>query len=540
MMVSLLLIFALVLGIAGGFLLYYDRTQRAPDARGDTGSQQDTSSQYGPDIQRHDSGAGETDNPLPERSPGGRTPHDREDEGNREGRDAPSHARAEAGAGLAGEAGADGEASAEAHSGFAVKYSPSPDIESDSFSANSSGEHHRTASDSERSGGDGANADRAHTEAVADHTRASESQAPSGTDVEKNTAATTGEAGLDGAPHLDTDAKSKPVGRPRPLIPGALRRERKHWAETRGFEYMKSDHYLVDEWTRGVASSGAAPKNIVAGNAYGHEMLLMDIDGVNVMAMRTGAASDVVMDFQRCDSQKTAMSEDLLLAMRIEGFDVYSSDRGVTERMVDDRVRIALQRMPEVVSALWLETEWVLAQTTKHSRTADWEAMLPPLALLADSSRVLPPRSSSVRALDLEDLDPARDIPAAPMIEALGGTGPVGEPEFSRPVIQRPEEPLDMPSRTYSQTRGMVEHTAIGADEVGAIADGNERPTPDSGTARLPRRQLGEASIFGNASDKSHGSLSDGGLDAASPDDTGQIAARGKDRRDDSRSQEGE
>ena len=228
------------------------------------------------------------------------------------------------------------------------------------------------------------------------------------------------------------------------------------------------------------------------------------------------------------------MSEDLLLAMRIEGFDVYSSDRGVTERMVDDRVRIALQRMPEVVSALWLETEWVLAQTTKHSRTADWEAMLPPLALLADSSRVLPPRSSSVRALDLEDLDPAREIPAAPMSEALGGTGPVGEPEFSRPVIQRPEEPLDMPSRTYSQTRGMVEHTAIGADEVGAIADGNERPTPDSGTARLPRQQIGEASIFGNASDKSHGSLSDGGLDAASPDDTGQIAARGKDRRDDS------
>ena len=71
-----------------------------------------------------------------------------------------------------------------------------------------------------------------------------------------------------------------------------------------------------------------------------------------------------------------------------------------------------------------------------------------------------------------------------------------------------------MPSRTYSETRGPVEHTAIGADEVDAIADGNERPTPDSGAARLPRRQFGEASIFGDA----FGGSFSGGLGDASPD----------------------
>lgn len=339
--------------------------------------------------------------------------------------------------------------------------------------------------------------------------------AGSAEDTELDADASSDEAGQKGTEKQpEAQAKTKPVGRPRPLIPGTIRRERKNWAETRGFEYMKSDQYLVDEWTRGVASSGAAPKDIVAGNVYGHEMLLMDIDGVNVMAMRTGAASDVVIDFQRFDSQEPEMSEDLLLAMNIEGFEVYSSDRGVTERMVDERVRIALQRMPEVVSALWLETEWVLAQTTKHSRTADWEAMLPPLALLADAARVLPPRSSSVHTIHFEDLDPAREIPAAPVVEAVGGTTSVGQPEFSRPVIQRPEEPLDMPSRTYSETRGPVEHTAIGADEVDAIADGNERPTPDSGAARLPRRQFGEASIFGDA----FGGSFSGGLGDASPD----------------------
>lgn len=586
-MASLLLIFALVLGIAGGFLLYYDRTQRVADAQRDTASQ-----------------------------------HDRKGWDTWEDQDAPSHARpetkgeteedAEDAAGSEAVTDSESEGGAEDHPGFAAKYSPSPDVESDSSSATSSGRHHRAAGESGRSGDDRASEDSASDANASDEARANDSEAVSDNGVVKGSAATaataanatastagpndahatgsdstsssdnvgsasnTGSAGsagsaarantagsteetseagaetesgaadsLEEAGQEGTEeqpeghAKPKPVGRPRPLIPGTIRRERKNWAETRGFEYMKSDQYLVDEWTRGVASSGAAPKDIVAGNVYGHEMLLMDIDGVNVMAMRTGAASDVVIDFQRFGSQEAEMSEDLLMAMSIEGFDVYSSDRGVTERMVDERVRIALQRMPEVVSALWLETEWVLAQTTKHSRTADWEAMLPPLALLADASRVLPPRSSSVHTIHLEDLDPAREIPAAPVVDAVGGTAAAGQPEFSRPVIQRPEEPLDMPSRTYSETRGPVEHTAIGADEVDAIADGNERPTPDSGTARLPRQQFGEASIFGDAS----GDASGDGLDAASQDVSGSAAGwenDDKDRGDDSEPQQGE
>lgn len=595
-MASLLLIFALVLGIAGGFLLYYDRTQRATDAQRDTRSQQDT------DPQRQDAAADESDDSLPEQSQGGKPQHNQEDRATWEDLDAPSHTDSEA------VTDAEDEDGTEAHSGFVAKYSPSPDIDSDSSSA-TSGRHHRTAVESDRNGGDKASEDSTSDATANDDRgsaaiRASESESLSGNDFVKGDASTTttatstadtnvapasnsgsansssssgsadraasagsahnadntektGEAGRDSAaaagPASDEDpgvnhavdadaeseagadgafqgaghegaeeqpegrAKSKAAGRPRPLIPGTIRRERKNWAETRGFEYMKSDQYLVDEWTRGVASSGAAPKDIVAGNVYGHEMLLMDIDGVNVMAMRTGAASDVVIDFQRFGSQEAEMSEDLLMAMSIEGFDVYSSDRGVAERMVDERVRIALQRMPEVVSALWLETEWVLAQTTKHSRTADWEAMLPPLALLADAARVLPPRSSSVHTIHFEDLDPAREIPAAPVVEAVGGTTSVGQPEFSRPVIQRPEEPLDMPSRTYSETRGPVEHTAIGADEVDAIADGNERPTPDSGAARLPRRQFGEASIFGDTFGSAFGGSFSGGLGDASP-----------------------
>lgn len=313
-------------------------------------------------------------------------------------------------------------------------------------------------------------------------------------------------------------APSKPHTRHRPILPGTLRRERRNWAEAKGFEFMKSDPYLVDEWTRGVASTGAAPKDIVAGNVYGHEMLLMDIDGVNVMAMRTGAASDMVVDFRRFDREDTKASEDLLLAMTLEGFDVYSSDSAVTERMVDERVHVALQQMPEAVTALWMETEWVLAQTTKQARSAEWEAMLPPLALLADAARVLPPRSSATHVVRLEELDPAREIPAQPIAEAVGGAPAAGAPVFERPVIQRPEEPLHMPSRAYSETRGPVEHSALGGDEVDAIADGRERPTPDSHTARLPRQQFRAASIFDGPSEDSTSGPAPGAPDTRAAD----------------------
>ena len=315
-------------------------------------------------------------------------------------------------------------------------------------------------------------------------------------------------------------APSKPHTRHRPILPGTLRRERRKWAEAKGFEFMKSDPYLVDEWTRGVASTGAAPKDIVAGNVYGHEMLLMDIDGVNVMAMRTGAASDMVVDFRRFDREDTKASEDLHLAMTLEGFDVYSSDSAVTERMVDERVHVALQQMPEAVTALWMETEWVLAQTTKQARSAEWEAMLPPLALLADAARVLPPRSSATHVVRLEELDPAREIPAQPIAEAVGGAPAAGAPVFERPVIQRPEEPLHMPSRAYSETRGPVEHSALGGDEVDAIADGRERPTPDSHTARLPRQQFRAASIFDGPSDDSTSGPAPGAADSRAAEES--------------------
>ena len=219
--------------------------------------------------------------------------------------------------------------------------------------------------------------------------------------------------------------------------------------------------------------------------------------GIPVAAMRTGAASDIVIDARRTGETVETPSEDLVQVCELEGFDIWASDAGVAQRFIDSRVTAALAGLPSAVTAAWMEGEWVLAQTTKQARSADWEALLAPLAVLAGASRVLPPRSSATQVLRVDELDPSRDIPAPPQPEPTGPTAvPDRDASLGAPNIQRPTEPVTMPSRTTSEARGAIDHTSLGADEVDAIADGRERPTPEQDRARLPRRQDNGPSIF--------------------------------------------
>lgn len=281
------------------------------------------------------------------------------------------------------------------------------------------------------------------------------------------------------------------------FVPGSARRERKAFGQQRGWEYAKHDSYLVDEWSRGAAARGQEPRDIVAGNFRGHETLLFDMGTIPVMAMRTGAASDIVVDFRRAGETVDNPSEDLVYVREEEGFEVFASDAGVGQRLIDPRVSAALHRLPAAVTAVWMEGEWVLAQTTKHARSAEWEELLEPLALLADAARVLPPRSEATQVLRVDELDPSRDIPQPPQPEPTGPTAvPDRDDSLDVPTIQRPTEPVVMPSRSTSEARGTIDHSSLGADEVDAIADGREHPTPEDNQARLPRRFDGGSSIF--------------------------------------------
>src|SRR5690625_3800957 len=249
-------------------------------------------------------------------------------------------------------------------------------------------------------------------------------------------------------PEPEPQPQAQPEHHARLMLPGALKRERRHWAEAKNFEFLRSDDYLADEWTRGAAASGAAPRDIVVGNVFGHEMLLMDLGGINVMAMRTGAATEEVIDFRRDNALTQESSNDLLEAFSAADFTALATDTAVAQRMRDIRVDVALERMPKEVTGIWMESEWVLAQTTKNAMSPVWEEMLAPLALLADAARTLPPRPSSGQELRLEDGDPTRPAPPAGPVELSGLPTIRTSPEhFEHPPVQRPEEPIELPTR---------------------------------------------------------------------------------------------
>ncbi|MFP7365943.1 hypothetical protein SFC07_09255 [Corynebacterium callunae] len=283
-------------------------------------------------------------------------------------------------------------------------------------------------------------------------------------------------------------------------LPGSQRRERKHWAARHNFDFIKEDAFLTDEWSRGAASTGAVARDVVSGMAAGYETHLVDLAGIPVMAMRRGTNSDIVIDARRGEytpDVEREESEDLVEIATVSEFRLLSNGAGVAQRFVDERVLAAFEAMPEAVTAVWMESEWVLAETIKGSTAEDWEEILHPLALLTDASFTLPPRSTDKVEVDLKLIEPTRLKPQAPQKPAQ--TVEPEEIDLAQPLVIRPEEPLQMPVRGHQESRGVVEPRSLGADAVESIADGRPEAPSDLYGTRVVRDLNGKSSIFEDA-----------------------------------------
>ncbi|AKP09469.2 Hypothetical protein Cp262_1833 [Corynebacterium pseudotuberculosis] len=267
------------------------------------------------------------------------------------------------------------------------------------------------------------------------------------------------------------------------------RKEKKTWAEAHGFDYTKEDAFLSDEWSREAAVDGAIARNVVSGIARGYEMYLVELGGVSVMALRRAVSSDVVVVGRREAHEDT---EDLRQVSCIEGFTLYSNDQGATERMLDERVDKAFADMPSAVSVVWEESDWVLVQLERGSTHEDWEALIQPLTLFADATRVLPPRSGATQPVDFTDCDPSRPMPDAPETEEDDSEDAV--PVL--PVVARKEDPVQLPTRAAAQARGVVEPRSVGSDEVAAIAKGDKPETGRYNGTRVLRDLSQGSTIF--------------------------------------------
>lgn len=340
-------------------------------------------------------------------------------------------------------------------------------------------------------------------EAGADHDADSHDEEPGGSGglgggvgghESPDTTTTTGQAQQ---PAAQSDASAVPAARekktvappmvlpsaharlPKSAFTGLLRsatRARRNWAQEHEFEYQKEDPYLSDEWSHGFASSNLTAKDVVSGFAAGYELWLVDLGQVTVMAMRRKATSDVVIDIRRILQSDTYKFENLVSVTTFQGFHVFSNNPGAAQRFIDDRVGTAFATMPAKVTAMWLESSWVLAATPKGSVEEDWDAMIQPLALLADAAYVLPPAPGAMPPISYQDSDPTRVLPQAPELPE-----DEDEPEVTPPMPQlRPkEEPVVLPSRVREESRGSVNSRQVGMDDVSPIADGGKPADPN-------------------------------------------------------------
>ena len=268
----------------------------------------------------------------------------------------------------------------------------------------------------------------------------------------------------------DTPAKTRAPGK----------RARRTWARERGYSFEAADDLLASEWSRGAAAGGAGARNVVTGSAYGHDAHVADLGESTVIAMGTGAETRAVVDFRR-EGFTAEGSDDLVKLDLYNGFVGFATEVGAGRRFVDRRVLTALEQLPAAVQAVWFEGAWAIAQLTREAGPEDWSATLAPLALLADAARTLPPIDDVPLTLPYPTRTIPGEEPAAQQAEP--------EPE---PAQQRPEDPVELPTRTTGGTRGEVEDNDLGGDDVHAIA-GDERRVVD--LTRV-RRVQGPSSIF--------------------------------------------
>ncbi|MEJ4098828.1 hypothetical protein V5S96_00380 [Corynebacterium mastitidis] len=309
------------------------------------------------------------------------------------------------------------------------------------------------------------------------------------------------EAAREAAPEGEAEPETERRAPSRLAMPGQGRRERRAWAQEAGFDFARTDDALAQEWRRGAAASGATAHDVVTGVSEGHEFTLADLGSTTVLAVRRGAFSDVVVDFRRPDVTWDA-SEDLKECGEVEGFACFSTDVEAARRLNDERVSAALEVMPDFVRAVWCEANWALAQLDRGTHGHDWEAIIAPMTWLADAAHALPPRSAASLALD--EALPSRLMPppeAAPAPEQEREPEDGEQEEKEKPAVLRPEEPVRLPTRTRTQSRGVVEPRPVGGDEVPGIADRAEEPSDYRGT-RVLRLNDGGPSIFDDLAEK--------------------------------------
>lgn len=175
---------------------------------------------------------------------------------------------------------------------------------------------------------------------------------------------------------------------------GARNRERKRWADLRGWQFMEEDGRLVKQWSAGAVGYFGAETalNVVAGSTFTSDgrrpVYVFDIssDGqvpTVIVAVRCNRVHPVLVElwlasvpFQRPDmpellgpvGQRYAFADDSEGARKV-----------ITQELVD-----AADSLGGDVGVAWLEQEWVLASIDPQAGPSRLERLLRDLGDIAD------------------------------------------------------------------------------------------------------------------------------------------------------------
>lgn len=314
-------------------------------------------------------------------------------------------------------------------------------------------------------------------------------------------------------PRFPTRADLRHLG---PLGGLAARRARKAWALDRNADFSKIDAEIASWWSR--VPEGDA-RDVVSGFAHGREMHLCDIGGVTLLALRRPVPSDEIMEFSR--DGRTDLPE-----VGVEdGVTVSATDPEIIHRIFDSRAHRVLRDIPESITAVWAEGEWVIAAFADGSGPGEWDAALTPLAGFGDIARRLPPSPGSIGELDAAHRDPTRptaddaaraagaDTAAPghlrPLPDPSAATTPtpattVAEPAEEAPAWTPPtasDHPLETPTRSVGKRMGDGDFRDLGESgaDLPALGEDPEHSRATVTGGRIIRPDSGPAGIFGDA-----------------------------------------
>lgn len=314
-------------------------------------------------------------------------------------------------------------------------------------------------------------------------------------------------------PRFPTRADLRHLG---PLGGLAARRARKSWALDRNADFSKIDAEIASWWSR--VPEGDA-RDVVSGFAHGREMHLCDIGGVTLLALRRPVPSDEIMEFSR--DGRTDLPE-----VGVEdGVTVSATDPEIIHRIFDSRAHRVLRDIPESVTAVWAEGEWVIAAFADGSGPGEWDASLTPLAGFGDIARRLPPSPGSIGELDAAHRDPTRPTAAdaaraagadtappghlRPLPEPSAATAPATAAAVAEPVEAAPswtpptasDHPLETPTRSVGKRMGDGDFRNLGESgaDLPALGEDPEHSRAAVTGGRIIRPDSGPAGIFGDA-----------------------------------------